>query len=163
VAPIFLCRKNPLPIWQQLHCVCTTTSISGRKRAEIKAMLIWERHVQARVVLCYCSCLFFFPLFIFSNNNQTSKNSNFLYHINNFFITIQIKKFNTNSFYFISHHHFILISKLTIHFSVLYKHLPNISKNSLMQNPLAKGAPKLQACSFILWHLFVCFYKLYTS
>jgi len=109
VAPIFLCRKNPLPIWQQLHCVCTTTSISGRKRAEIKAMLFWERHVQARVVLCYCSCLFFFPLFIFSNNNQTSKNSNFLYHINNFFITIQIKKFTTIQNFFTFLYKFFLL------------------------------------------------------
>jgi hypothetical protein len=69
--------------------------------------------------------------FIFFQQQSTSKHSHFfhfLYHINNFFITIRIKyslKYNfffliffslfyTNSFYFISHYHFLLILKLTI-------------------------------------------------
>jgi hypothetical protein len=69
--------------------------------------------------------LYFFSLFHFFQQQSMLKYFyffHFLYHINNFFITIQIKNslkykknplFYTNSFYIISHHYFLLILKLT--------------------------------------------------
>jgi hypothetical protein len=69
--------------------------------------------------------LHFFSLFHFFQQQFTSKHFHFfhfLYQINNFFFIIQIQNslkykkislFYTNSFYFISHHHFLLILKLT--------------------------------------------------
>jgi hypothetical protein len=78
--------------------------------------------------------LFFFFLYIF-HHSSTSKNFHFfhfLYPINNFLLLFKYKNslqykifslFYKNSFYFISHHHFLLISKLTTYYSILYMYL----------------------------------------
>jgi len=90
------------------------------------ACLISSRTVQHNVVTVYVlfSFSFFLTFFIFSTTNQHQNILTFFtFYITSIilFITIQIKKFTTyNTFYFISHHHFLLISKLTTHYSVLF-------------------------------------------
>jgi hypothetical protein len=111
-------------------CLCQTTPIFF--------VIIWaylfrdgtEQHSAVTVHVIF----FFLSLFIFSTTNQHQNILTFFtfYITSIIFITIQIKKFTIIQnfftflynffilFYFISHHHFILISKLTTHYSVLF-------------------------------------------
>jgi hypothetical protein len=83
-------------------------------------------------VLLFTYFLFFIYFFTFFNTNQHQNILTFFtfyitsiifHYYSNKKISLQYKIFSlfyTNSFYFISHHHFLLISKLTTHYSVLF-------------------------------------------
>jgi hypothetical protein len=94
-----------------------------------------EHNRMCTILIIFFSSLFYILHFSITINIKTFPLFSLFISHQYFFIIIQIKKFTIiqnfftflyKSFYFISHHHFLLISKLTINYSVLYKHLPNI-------------------------------------
>jgi hypothetical protein len=76
---------------------------------------------------------YFSHFFTFFNNNSHQNIFTFyitsiiFYYYSNkkLHYNTKLSLFYTNSFYFISQHHFLLFSKLTTHYFVMYKHLPD--------------------------------------